>query len=70
MIKKVGLLLLVLWGLSFSTVLHIIGTFYRHISEGIVFLFRAVRSLAAYRQLRPATGLFAFIISFMGIGAA
>ena len=70
MIKKVGLLLLVLWGLCFSTTLHLIGSLYRFTKDGLVLMYRGVKTFADYRPLRPAVTTAAVFIMFSGIGAA
>jgi len=70
MIKKVGLLLLVFWGLTFSTTLHAIGTLVRVIHNGFQLVFRTVTSVINYRPLRPATGFIIILLSFTGMGAA
>ena len=67
MIKKVGLLLLVLWGLSFSTTLHLTGSLYRFIKSGFVFAYRLLEAVVSYRPLRHASSLAVFLFGFAGI---
>ena len=70
MIKKVGLLLLVLWGLSFSTALHLVGSLYRFIKGGFEYLYRMLGAVLNYRPLRHAVSFMLFLFTFAGIGTA